>query len=32
MTSSVNPEVHNVSQCCQRQTEPRLRAKCTKIW
>jgi len=31
MTSSLKPEVHNVSQCRQRRTEPRPRATCTKI-
>jgi len=31
MTWSVKPEVHNVSQCHQRRTKPRLQATCTKI-
>jgi len=32
MTSSIKPEVHNVSQRHQRGTEPRPQAICTKIW
>jgi len=32
MTSTTKPEVHNVSQCCQRRTEPPPQATCTKIW
>ena len=30
MTSSIKPEVHNVSQCRQRRTEPRPQGICTK--
>ena len=30
MTSAVKPEIHNLSQCRQRRTEPRPRASCTK--
>jgi len=32
MTSSVKPEVHNISQSRQRRTEPRPQAICTKNW
>jgi len=31
MTSSVKPEVHNVSQCCHRRTDTWPLATCTKI-
>jgi len=30
MTSSIKPEVHNVSQCCQRRTKLRPQATCVK--
>jgi len=30
MMSSLKPEVHNVSLCCQSRTEPLLQAACTK--
>jgi len=30
MTSSAKPEVHNVSDCCQRRTDPWPRVTCTK--
>jgi len=32
MTSSTKPEVHSISQRCQRRTEPRPQATCTKNW
>jgi len=30
MTSSIKPEVHNISQCHQRRTEPQPQATCIK--
>jgi len=32
MTSSTNPEVHNVSQRRQRRTEPQPHRQCEKMW